>query len=103
MNSSPFPPPPTKPHKLDDDEHPELSARNARSGLWLFAVYFAAYAIFIDLAVAWPEVMASLTPAGINLAVTYGIGLIVGAVLLALVYMWLCRRNAGPTAGGDSP
>lgn len=100
MNQSASPPP--QPASHHDDEHPDLSALNARSGLWLFAVYFAAYAVYIDLAVAWPDTMAWVTPLGINLAVTYGIGLILGAVLLALVYMWVCKRNADHVAGGGS-
>ena len=84
------------------DEHPQQSAQNARVGLWLFAVYFTAYAVFIGLAVAWPGALAWITPLGINLAVAYGIGLILGAVLLALVYMAFCRRNADRFAGGGS-
>jgi uncharacterized membrane protein (DUF485 family) len=82
---------PVKPPK--EDEHPDLSARNARSGLWLFAGYLAAYAVFIRLAAASPEVLGWITPLGPNLAIVYGFGLILGAVLLALVYMRMCRRN----------
>ena len=85
-----------------DDEHPELSSRNARSGLWLFAIYCAAYAVFIELAVAFPEVMGKVTPLGINLAVAYGLGLIAGAVVLALVYMLLCTWNAARVRAGGS-
>ncbi len=98
MNQGPSPQ--KTPH---DDEPPELSSHNARSGLWLFALYFAAYAIFIELAVAFPSVMAFVTPLGINVAIVYGLALIVGAVLLALVYMWACKRNADRFAGGGSP
>jgi dipeptide/tripeptide permease len=32
--------------------------------------------------------------AGINLAVWYGFALIAGALVLAIVYAWLCRRAA---------
>jgi uncharacterized membrane protein (DUF485 family) len=85
-----------------DDEHPDLSARNAKSGLWLFAVYLAAYGAFIRLAAASPEVLGWVTPLGPNLAIVYGFGLIFGAVILALVYMRMCRRNeeAFRAAGG---
>ena len=86
-----------------DDEHPELSTLNARSGLWLFAAYFLAYAVFIELAVAWPDAMALITPAGVNVAIAYGLALIVGAVLLALVYMVLCKWNADRVARGGTP
>lgn len=86
-----------------EDEHPDLSALNARSGLWLFAGYLAAYAVFIRLAAASPEVLGWVTPLGPNLAIVYGFGLIFGAVILALVYMRLCRRNedAFRRAGGS--
>jgi uncharacterized membrane protein (DUF485 family) len=31
--------------------------------------------------------------AGVNVAVAYGMGLIAAALVLALVYSWLCRRG----------
>ncbi|HZL89369.1 MAG TPA: DUF485 domain-containing protein [Pirellulaceae bacterium] len=95
---------PQKPANQSEDEHPELSARNARSGLWLFAVYLAAYAVFIRLAAASPDVLGWITPLGPNLAIVYGFGLIVGAVVLALVYMRMCRRNEEKFRGaGGAP
>jgi len=95
---------PQKPANQSEDEHPELSARNARSGLWLFAVYLAAYAVFIRLAAASPDVLGWITPLGPNLAIVYGFGLIVGAVVLALVYMRMCRRNEQKFRGaGGAP
>ncbi|HUE74765.1 MAG TPA: DUF485 domain-containing protein [Pirellulaceae bacterium] len=97
MNQAAAPPP--DPAQHHDEEHPELSARNARSGLWLFAVYLAAYALFIRLVAASPETMGWVTPLGVNLAIVYGLGLIVGAIVLALVYMWMCKRNADRFAG----
>ena len=95
----------TDPAKVPhDDEHPDLSARNAKSGLWLFAIYLAAYGIFIRLAAASPELLGWITPLGVNLAVAYGFGLIVGAVVLALVYMRMCRRNEEQFRGaGGAP
>jgi len=30
----------------------------------------------------------------VNLAITYGMGLIVGALVVAALYMWACARNA---------
>jgi uncharacterized membrane protein (DUF485 family) len=77
-----------------NDEHPELSARNARSGLILFAIYFAIYAVFVGLAAFSPETMGQATPLGPNVAIVYGFGLILGAIVLSLVYMVVCGRNA---------
>lgn len=72
-------------------EDPHLSARNARYGMVLFLAYLAIYAGFVGLNAIRPDLM-ELTPAwGLNLAVIYGLALIVIAMLLALVYCWLCR------------
>ena len=72
-------------------EDPLLAARNARYGMVLFLAYLAIYAGFVGLNAIRPDLM-ELTPAwGLNLAVIYGLALIVIAMLLALVYCWLCR------------
>jgi uncharacterized membrane protein (DUF485 family) len=77
-----------------EDEHLDLSARNSRTGLWLFAVYLAAYVVFVVMAAYAPETMGQPTPLGPNVAILYGFGLIFGAVLLAMLYMLLCKLNA---------
>jgi len=77
-----------------DDEHPELSSRNARMGLVLFILYLAFYAGFMGVNAFSPLTMKWSPLGGVNLAILYGLALIVGAVLLALVYMFLCKRNA---------
>ena len=76
------------------DEHLDLSARNSRAGLWLFAIYLAAYVVFVGMAAYAPETMGQPTPLGPNVAILYGFGLIFGAVLLATLYMLLCKLNA---------
>jgi uncharacterized membrane protein (DUF485 family) len=82
-------------HGPANDAEPEdavASARNARSGLLLFAIYFAFYAAFVAINAFWPDVM-SRSVAGVPLAVSYGMALIGGAILLSLVYTWLCRSR----------
>jgi uncharacterized membrane protein (DUF485 family) len=64
-------------------------------GHWLFAIYTAVYAGFVFVSAFRPAWMAK-TIGGVNLAVLSGFGLIVGAVLLALLYLWLCRPAPGP-------
>lgn len=76
-----------------EQEDAAASARNARRGLWLFAVYFLFYAAFVAANAFWPDSM-SATVAGISLAVVVGMVLIVAAFVLALVYSWLCRAGA---------
>lgn len=75
------------------------AARNARYGLVLFALYFAFYAAFVVLNAFQPQAIAA-NVLGINLAVIYGMGLIIAALVLALVYCWLCRGRVNPTNGG---
>ena len=76
------------------DEHLDLSARNSRTGLCLFALYLAAYVVFVGMAAYVPGIMGQPTRLGPNVAILYGFGLILGAVLLAMLYMFLCKRNA---------
>ena len=73
----------------------ETVRRNARYGLILFAIYFILYAGFIVLSAFHADLMAKRVVAGVNLAVIYGLGLIMSAFVLALIYMVLCR-------GGDA-
>ncbi len=67
------------------------AARNSRLGLWLFAVYLLLYGGFVGINAFAPQLMESRPALGINLAILYGMALILAAFLLALVYGWLCR------------
>ncbi len=67
-------------------------AYNRRLGVLMFAAYFALYGGFMALSAFWPEVMARPVLAGVNLAVVYGLILIVAAIVFALVYLKLCRK-----------
>ncbi len=69
------------------------SARNARYGMRLFLLYFAFYAGFVGLNAFAPATMA-FDIGGINLAIWYGLGLIVAAMVLAIIYTALCHRPA---------
>jgi uncharacterized membrane protein (DUF485 family) len=68
---------------------------NARIGTILLLVYLVFYGGFMLLNTFQPEVMDQVPALGVNLAVWYGFGLIVLALVLALVYMWLCRDTSG--------
>ena len=81
-------------HPVHDDHHPETVSRNARVGLWLFFVYLLLYGGFMALNAFSPEKMAGAPFGGVNLAVLYGLLLIVAAFLLALVYVFLVRNRA---------
>jgi uncharacterized membrane protein (DUF485 family) len=77
---------------------PAVERFNARLGLALFAVYLAAYGLYVAINAFRPAVMDELVGAGVNLAVASGMGLIVGALVLALVYAALCRKPQGGRA-----
>lgn len=87
------------PEHVHDDHHAPTVARNARIGLWLFGVYLLLYGGFMGLNAFYPQRMARPAFAGVNRAVTYGLVLIVGAFVLALVYMFLVRGRAGERDG----
>lgn len=77
-------------------------ARRSRLGLWLFAVYCAAYGAFMLANAFAPKVMET-TFGGVNLAIWSGFGLIGGALVLALVYAWLCREPPAESPVADNP
>ena len=74
---------------------PAVERHNARLGLVLFAVYLAAYAAYVFINAFRPAIMDELVFSGINVAVASGLGLIVGAIVLAVFYAWLCRKPQG--------
>ena len=76
------------------DDHPDISAANARSGLVLFFIYLAFYAGFMGLAAFAPQAMGRPVLGGVNLAITYGMALIIGALVVAALYMAACARNS---------
>lgn len=83
----------------DDSATPQRAAHdahvspNARLGLGLFLVYLALYLGFMGIAAFKYELFASAPFGGVNLAILYGMGLIAAALVLALIYMTLCKRD----------
>lgn len=76
-----------------EQEDAAVIAHNTRMGAILFVVYVAFYGGFMALSAFWPEVMSVPALGGANLAVVYGFALIAVALVLALVYMRLCRKS----------
>ena len=64
-----------------------------RLGIWMFVFYSLFYASFVFINLLSPLSMAKIVFAGLNLATVYGFGLIVVALVEALVYDWLCRQK----------
>lgn len=67
--------------------------RNARLGLRFFIVYAVVYLAFVLLNAFAPQTMERISFAGVNLAVTSGMGLIVFAFVLSLVYGVMCNSE----------
>ena len=82
----------------DEPDDPATSSRNARYGLVLFAVYLVLYGGFVLINAFAPEQMDRIVWSGLNLAVLYGFALIVAALLISLVYGWLCREPVRSSA-----
>lgn len=62
----------------------------SRLGVWMFLVYAVIYAGFVALNIISPLSMEKTIFLGLNLAVVYGFGLIIFALILALIYNFAC-------------
>ncbi|MDZ4850905.1 MAG: DUF485 domain-containing protein [Pirellulaceae bacterium] len=79
-----------------ESESEATIARRTRIGLILLAVYGLAYSVFIGLCAFASKSMADFSPWGIPFAIWYGMGLMVGAILMALLYGRLCQAKFNP-------
>ena len=75
------------------EEKDNASDWKARLGIKLFWVYSLIYMGFVGTAVFAPEAMKTPVLAGTNLAVIYGMGLIVFAIILGLAYNYFCTKK----------
>jgi len=66
--------------------------RKTRLGIWMFVFYTLVYAVFVAIGVANYEAMSIIVIGDLNLAVTYGFGLIVLAIILGLIYNARCTK-----------
>ena len=68
------------------------SKKKANLGVWFFFLYLLFYGGFVAIGVLNYELLGQKVFAGLNLALVYGIGLIVFAVLLGILYNNFCSR-----------
>lgn len=73
-------------------------AYKRRLGVILFFVYGAIYAAFVILNIAKASLMEAILFGGLNLAVVYGFGLIILALILALAYNRACGKREASMA-----
>jgi uncharacterized membrane protein (DUF485 family) len=64
--------------------------KKSRLGLVLFAIYLAVYAGFVFIGLYKPELMGEKILGNQNLAIVYGFGLIVLAIIMGFVYNLIC-------------
>ena len=75
--------------KLEEDN---AAAHKSRLGLKFFLVYGLVYAGFVLIGVFKPELMGVRVAWGLNLAIFYGFGLIILAILMGFIYHMACCR-----------
>jgi len=75
--------------KLGKDESAEIKSR---IGLILFAVYAAIYAGFVFINTLSPKTMGTRIFMGLNLAIVYGFGLIILAIIMGILYNHYCTN-----------
>lgn len=75
--------------KLGKDE---AAAQKSKIGLILFGVYALIYAGFVAINTLTPKTMGTRIFLGLNLAVVYGFGLIILAIIMGVAYNHYCTR-----------
>ncbi len=66
------------------------SLAKTKLGLVLFAFYSLVYAGFVGINVINQKLMSTQICCGLNLAVIYGFGLIILAIVMGLIYNHIC-------------
>ena len=70
-----------------------METRNARLGMGLFIVYLVLYGTYVFMNAFSAQTMEATPFAGVNLAILFGFGLIIAALVLALLYGALCAMG----------
>jgi len=75
--------------KLEKDH---AADKKAKLGIYLFIFYILAYSGFVVIGLYDPDLMGVHVLGKQNLAIVYGYGLILLAIVMGLVYNVLCTR-----------
>lgn len=75
--------------KLGKDEAAEIKSK---VGLVLFGIYSLIYAGFVFINTLTPKTMGTKIIFGLNLAVVYGFGLILLAIIMGVLYNHYCTK-----------
>lgn len=90
-------------HGPATDSGPDpASGYKTRLGVVMFIIYTLVYVGFVLTNVLTEgKAMQTIVFMGLNLAVVYGIGLIVFALVLALIYNAMCTKKESELAGTE--
>lgn len=78
---------PSKPIGTD-----KAAARKAKLGVKMFLFYTLVYAGFVIIGLTKPELMGAELIGGQNIAIVYGFGLIILAIIMGFIYNYFCTR-----------
>ena len=81
-------------HQVNDKDSSER--RKSNIGILMTVLYALVYGGFVFLSVFYPSIMSVRTFFGMNLAITYGLGLIVIAIIFAMIYNQMVRIPCAP-------
>lgn len=76
------------------------SKRKTRLGLILFLVYAFIYVVFVLLGLFFTDALGMIVIGGLNLAIVYGFGLILLAIVMGFIYSLVCTRMEEQMNGG---
>lgn len=80
-------------HEPASDIGPDEAAeKKSKLGVILFFVYTIIYSGFVFINLTQPELMGQELIAGQNIAIIYGFGLIVLAIVMGFIYNYFCTR-----------
>jgi len=75
--------------KLEKDHSAD---KKSKLGVKLFIFYTIVYSGFVFIGLVYPEMMGLHVIGKLNLAIVYGIGLILLAIVMGFIYNILCTR-----------
>ena len=68
------------------------SSKKTKLGVILFLFYLSLYVVFVVIGLFFTELMSLKVIFGLNLAVSYGIGLIILAMVMGFIYNLVCSK-----------
>lgn len=77
--------------------------RKTKLGVILFIVYLLIYAGFVFIGLYDPQMMGKELIGGQNVAIIYGMGLIVLAAVMGIIYNYFCTRFENTMNKEDKP